>query len=338
MRFTACFLMALLVSRLALAEVPFWGNKASDPAETAPAALPIGHFVWAPQVAPEGPIVVVVSLEEQLAYAYRNGVRIGYAKVSTGKKGYATPTGVFTTLQKDKDHHSKTYNNAPMPYTQRLTWDGVALHAGGVPDYPSSHGCVHLPSEFARLLFEASPLGMTVVVGNAHSAPVDVAHPAMLAPVDARTGQPVETPKLAVAEESRWEPEKVPHGPVSLLLSGADRRLLVFRNGVEIGRSRIAFQDHGTRLGTHVYTVTGVQADGRPKWTAVGIPGHAGDANAPLDPEQTRRVRIPDEFVLKLSPLLKPGATLLVTDAEILPHHTGSALTVLTDKAPEAAL
>ena len=74
------------------------------------------------------------------------------------------------------------------------------------------------------------------------------------------------------------------------------------------------------------------------KWTAVVIPGHAGDANAPLDPEQTRRVRIPDEFVLKLSPLLKPGATLLVTDAEILPHHTGSALTVLTDKAPEAAL
>ncbi len=73
---------------------------------------------------------------------YRNGVRIAVSTCSTGKKGHETPTGVFTILEKDKDHHSSTYNNAPMPNMNRLTWSGVALHAGNLPGYPASHGCV----------------------------------------------------------------------------------------------------------------------------------------------------------------------------------------------------
>jgi len=79
--------------------------------------------VWDPALAPEGPIVVVVSLTEQRAYVYRNGVQIGFTTVSTGKPGHETPTGIFTILQKDKDHRSSKYNNAPMPYQERLTWD-----------------------------------------------------------------------------------------------------------------------------------------------------------------------------------------------------------------------
>ena len=96
--------------------VPFWGAKESSPADTPPAALRPGEFVWVPDIAPEGPIVVVVSLTEQRAYVYRNGVAIGYTTVSTGKPGHETPTGIFTIMQKDKDHHSSKYNNAPMPY------------------------------------------------------------------------------------------------------------------------------------------------------------------------------------------------------------------------------
>jgi lipoprotein-anchoring transpeptidase ErfK/SrfK len=82
-----------------------------------------------------------------------------------------TPTGVFTTKLKDKDHHSSIYHNAAMPYTQRNTNDGVALHAGGVPGYPDLHGCVHLPSEYARLLFDAAPLGMTIVIADYRTQP-----------------------------------------------------------------------------------------------------------------------------------------------------------------------
>ena len=130
----AAFLAAALAAfAFAAHAVPFWGAKSSMPADTDPAKLKPGEFVWEGEAVSAGPIVVVVSLVEQRANVYRNGVRVGVSTASTGKPGHRTPTGVFTVLQKDADHHSKTYNNAAMPYTERLTWDGVALHAGGLP-------------------------------------------------------------------------------------------------------------------------------------------------------------------------------------------------------------
>jgi lipoprotein-anchoring transpeptidase ErfK/SrfK len=123
----------------------FWGAKQPLPFETSSDQLKPGEFTWAPDFSPHGPILVTVSLDEQRAYAYRNGVLIGTATVSSGKKGHETPTGVFHTLMKDANHRSKKYNNAAMPYTQKITQYGIALHAGGLPGYPSSHGCVHLP-------------------------------------------------------------------------------------------------------------------------------------------------------------------------------------------------
>jgi len=114
-----------------------------QPAGTPPEDLKGGEFVWNPDASPSGPVVVVVSLSEQFAYVYRNGLRIAYCPVATGKPGHETPTGVFTILQKDKDHVSSIYN-AKMPYTERLTWSGICLHAGSIPGYPNSHGCIHL--------------------------------------------------------------------------------------------------------------------------------------------------------------------------------------------------
>jgi lipoprotein-anchoring transpeptidase ErfK/SrfK len=90
-------------------------------------------------------VAVIVSLPDQLVHVYRNGVRIAVSTCSTGKPGHATPTGVFMVLEKDKHHHSSTYNNAPMPNMSCLTWDGIALHAGQLPGCPASHGCVCLP-------------------------------------------------------------------------------------------------------------------------------------------------------------------------------------------------
>ena len=111
-----------------------------------------------------------------------------------------------------------------MPFSERLTGDGVALHAGGLPGYPSSHGCVHLPSEFARLLFEVSPKGMTVVIANDAKQPEQVAHPAPLSPVNAKTGSVVKVPRLSATEAFRWHPEKSPEGPLSIVMSGADKQ------------------------------------------------------------------------------------------------------------------
>ena len=87
--------------------------------------------------------------------------------VSTGRPGHTTPTGSFEILQKRREHYSNLYNNAPMPFMQRLTWDGIALHAGQIPGRPASHGCVRLPLEFARLLFGATQMGGRVHIIDA---------------------------------------------------------------------------------------------------------------------------------------------------------------------------
>jgi hypothetical protein len=277
---------------------------------------------------------------EQRAYTYRNGVLIGRSTVSTGKRGHETPTGVSKTTLKDEDHRSSKYNNAPMPYTQRFTADDVTLHAGGIPGYPELHGCVHLPTEFARLLFDAAPVGMTVVVADAHSPPRDEVHPAFLAPVVA-SGAHAEQRRLPAGETFRWEPEKSPEGPVSVLRSQQDQRAVVLRNGVEIGRTRIAVGDPERPFGTHVYVrkapvadATGAAGDA-PASVAVGVAGHLGDDDTPPDPSAIERIALPEAFRVQLEPLILPGTSLVVTDTAILEQTTGAPMTALTSP-PEA--
>lgn len=169
-----------------------------EPVEPAPVAaveapsemldLEPGEFLWHPEVSPDGPVVVVVSLPEQLAHVYRDGVRIGVSTISSGKPGNDTPTGTFPILQKRVEHYSNLYDSAPMPYMQRLTWDGIALHAGRNPGYPASHGCIRLPHEFAALLYDVTSHDTTVVVADESSHSADVVRPGASAPVDSYTG------------------------------------------------------------------------------------------------------------------------------------------------------
>lgn len=143
-----------------------------------------GHFIWRPDPAASGPVRVVVSLPLQLAYVFKGGTLIGASSVSTGKPGYDTPPGTFTILEKKEQHRSNLYDDAPMPFMQRLTWDGVALHAGKVTGQPASHGCVRLPSSFARKLFAETRLGAQVVVTD--EAPLSADQALALLPPDAR--------------------------------------------------------------------------------------------------------------------------------------------------------
>jgi hypothetical protein len=332
-----------LFAAAAVFAVPFWGARDSSPAGTPPAALKPGEFVWAPDVAPDGPIVVIVSLTEQRAYAYRNGVEIGYTTVSTGKPGHETPTGIFTILQKDKDHRSSKYNDAPMPYQERLTWDGVALHAGGLPGYPESHGCVHLPSKFSEDLFSVTHLGMTVVIVDEKTAPADVVHPAALVPVSATSGEIEIQQRLAAGEKWRWEPEKSPDGPVSMMMSAADQRIIVLRNGVEIGRSRVFISDPGAALGTHAFIVKAGTGNGESailagaaarNWMEVPMPGYGSRTGNQLADVVGNRMRLPQDFAKLLYPLLVPGTTLLVTDEPMLEENTGKSMTVMGSGNP----
>src|SRR5262245_14314781 len=153
MKYFAAFLLsACALSQSALAQQVPLGSR---PVLEVATKLKPGQFVWAPDAAPEGPVLMVVNLATQRAILFRNGVPIGASTISSGKTGYETPTGVFTVLEKKKEHYSKTYNNAAMPNMQRLTWKGIALHAGNLPGYPASHGCVRLPTQFSSLLFGA---------------------------------------------------------------------------------------------------------------------------------------------------------------------------------------
>ena len=128
------------------------------------ARLSPGQFFWDPKAASTGPVFMVIDLTRQRALVYRDGVPIAASTVSTGSKGRETPTGVFTILQKAVVHRSNTYDDAPMPYMQRLTSKGVAMHAGNLPGYPASHGCIRLPKAFAKLLYGVTELGTPVMI------------------------------------------------------------------------------------------------------------------------------------------------------------------------------
>ena len=126
-----------------------------------------GQSRWLPEAATaSGAVSIVVSLPLQRAWVFRGGALIGVTTISSGQPGYDTPVGRFTILEKQVDHHSNLYDDAPMPFMQRLTWDGVALHAGQVMAEPASHGCIRLPRGFAQRLFGMTALGTAVVVSD----------------------------------------------------------------------------------------------------------------------------------------------------------------------------
>jgi hypothetical protein len=137
-------------------------------ADTDGLSLQAGQFTWLEpaQARPGSPVTMLVSLSEQRGFLYRDGRRIAVTTLSTGVRGHDTPAGVFPITQKERVHHSNKYNNAPMPYMQRLTRWGHALHAGQVRPGPASHGCVRLPAEFAKQLFSMTQRGDLVVISQ----------------------------------------------------------------------------------------------------------------------------------------------------------------------------
>ncbi|WP_076070311.1 L,D-transpeptidase [Sphingomonas montana] len=306
------------------------GAKASSPTELVRMAeqLKPGQWVWAPTIAPSGPILVYVDLSRQRATVYRNGIRIGVTTVSSGKPGHATPTGVFTILQKDANHRSSKYNDAPMPFQQRLTWDGVALHAGGLPGYPESHGCVHLPYGFSRALFGVTTLGATVVIDGDAAHHVRTSDASLLAPYDAH-GRPTASAVLG-ARQYAWTPDRAPAGPLTIIVSKSEQRVVVLRGGVEIGRSVAKVNDDDP--GSHVVQLA-AHADGTARWMYLGLPGHEAEEGKSLDEAVINRLQLPRPFYEAVKAALRPGTTILITQSPV-GRSTGEPLTVLDAVIP----
>jgi hypothetical protein len=272
-------------------------------------------FFWRPDLAPNGPVVLVVSLDEQRLYAYRNGVAIGASPISSGKPGYATPTGIYTILEKARVHHSNLYDDAPMPFMLRITWDGVALHAGALPGHPASHGCIRLPAAFAERLFEATGQGTVVVVADARVAPAVVAHPAAIAPIDLQGNL------TDLAGVARPLPDAIP-APLSIVVSTHDRALYVLGAGHLVATSPLETRGEPVR-GTLLY-VRRAQPDTWPatraqsRWAAYRV---LGQGEVPDPAELATRLKVPQPFGERLRAHISAGTTVIVTD---LPGRGGS--------------
>lgn len=256
----------------------------------AAARLRPGQYLWAPQVAPSGPMVMIVNLKTQRATVYRNGLPIGITTISTGRRGHETPPGVYTILQKDADHRSSIYDNAPMPFMQRLTWDGIALHGGHLPGYPASHGCIRLPEAFAKLLFRETRIGMLVVVARLEAMPAMAITQA--APLSSER-----------AETVLWRAEGQAAAPLSIVVSTADREVRVIRDGKEIGAAPVTFSAEVP--GPVAYQR---QSDGQ--WLRLLLPGQ--DQATATDLGQGV-IQVDPAFRERVLATAGPGSTVVVT-------------------------
>jgi hypothetical protein len=287
-----------------------------------------GEYWWKPQLSPQGPVVVLVSIPQQTMHVYRNGILIGRTTVSTGSKGHDTPGGVFTILEKKETHHSKKYNDAPMPNMQRLTWTGIAMHSGQLPGYAASHGCVRLPYDFSQLLFATTANGGTVVIGDGKTpTPHLASNPGLLlAPANFT---PDMLRKLG-QNDYDWNPERSTEGPMTIVVSSADHAVYVYRNGKPIGRAALEVSGFG-KLGSQVFTLLegssgkmSKLAPGREagRWMRVSSEGRGPDAE-----KIAERLRFSPDFAHKVAEAMRPGTTVLVTDNQVV-RKPGSDNTV----------
>lgn len=287
--------------------------------------LSAGQFAWQPEASPEGPVVMIVSLPQQLVHVYRNGVEIGVSTCSTGKPGHRTPTGVFTILEKQRQHVSSIYKGAQMPNMERLTWGGVALHAGNLPGYPASHGCVRLPLKFSALLFEVTHVGTVVIIADERTQPANVLHPGLLLPKVAETEARALSETIGGKKaHSPWE-ATVRYPVSSVVISRADSRAHVTRDGVLEGSYHVDIINPRKPIGTHVYSLVGPAADGSGlTWLSFGIGKAQKDAHIVhwQGDDAMKRVVIRDmQRAREIAASFHPGSTLLLTDAAA-PHNS----------------
>ena len=285
---------------------------------------------------PNGPVIIVVSTDEQQLTIYDNGAVVGRTSVSTGVPDHPTPRGVFSILQKQRHHTSNIYSDAPMPFMQRITWSGVALHEGHVTGRPASHGCIRLPRAFAERLWPYTRIGMRVVVAGADARPVEFSHPRLfgaarrdavqLRTTIAQTGasdEPV-SPPLAFPPGS---------GHVAMFVSRKEGKLFVRRDFKPLYETAVEIADPSRPLGLHVFTAMEIRDKGAPaRWTALNMPDPpppppaprprkeepspvATVAPAPSSSSQALdRIAIPDDARNAIADILHPGASLVVSD------------------------
>ncbi len=311
----------------------------AEPQVAAIDELAPGQFAWHPDRAPGGPVAIVVSIPDQRVYVYRNGVRIGVSTCSTGKRGHETPTGVFTILEKDKHHRSSTYNNAPMPNMNRLTWSGIALHAGNLPGYPASHGCVRMPIAFSEKLFSVTKVGTPVIIADAATYPTTVLHPGMILSDDvhatiasATAPGPDARPRTTPAKAGAAAPAK---RATSILISSAEQRIVILEDGHVAATGAATISEPGRPLGNHVYVLSPISdADDRLVWRTIGYYESAARGIEYTPAETLARIRGDQAIIAAIQQRLAPGTVMMTVDLPLSADtRTGKDFVIMTDQA-----
>jgi L,D-transpeptidase-like protein len=272
------------------------------------------------------PVLIVVSIARQKLSVFANDTEIGTSPVSTGVPGHPTPLGVFSVIQKQLYHESNLYSAAPMPYMQRITWSGIALHAGVLPGHPASHGCIRLPRDFAVELYRLTKVGARVVVTRGDPSPREIVHQALFQPKPPEQKEPdtaigagasaattAVTTNAANADEitgsapsegkttttsQQAAPPAPRKGTVSVFISRKERKLYVRLNFEQLFATTASIADPDKPIGTHVFTAL-APADNAAgmRWNVLSIPSsnhkklaelrHGRQAESDSGPAQT---------------------------------------------------
>ena len=245
----------------------------------------------APMRAAEGPLQIVISIGSQRLWVYDSKGLLDTSTISTGVGGYPTPTGVFAIIDKEVTHYSNIYGGASMPFMQRLTMSGVAMHSGMVTGRPASHGCVRLPHPFAVRLYRLTRLGVRVILAPNAPVPEDIAHPRLFVRKPAPTPEPLDPGSVkgvAIAAASEMitaignarvgkitaeRAQELAKLPISVLVSKADGKVVVRHGFRQIYEAPATIRDPDRPLGTHVYTALALKDDGSTmRWQAMSLP------------------------------------------------------------------
>ena len=343
-------------------------NTTPAPQRPAKSAMPVSHTPAAP-AAPaatglaaraRGPLQLFISLDKQQLTLYAGGEPIAHSRVSSGKPGHSSPTGVFSIIQKDRWHRSNLYDDAPMYFMQRITWSGVALHQGIVPNYPASHGCIRLPGAFAQELWATTRIGARVIVTRGEVAPVEIAHPRLFVPMQRPQPLAVASINYVEAAERAWtlalldgsksvawmtatdysapprteEPAKpaLKPGAVAVFVSRKEGKIFVRKGFEPIYEAPISIARTDEPIGTHVFTALALKDDGAAlRWNVVSM-ASTGAGAAPMTAAQALdRVGIPPDARELISELVGPGASLIISDHGLGPETgKGTDFIVLT--------
>ena len=253
-----------------------------------------------PEPLPKGPLQIIISIVDQRVSLFDNGALIARSSVSTGMEGHPTPLGVFSVISKQRWHRSNIYSAAPMPYMQRITWSGIALHAGVVPGHPASHGCIRLKNDFAVRLWHLTKRGTRVIIAHGDVQPVEITNPHLFQPKAASGSSEFQTATVATksigtaaatqgslvsnAETPEAASLQVPGSapaasapkkivPISIFVSRKLSKLFVRQGFTPLFDVPVKIENPEEPLGTHVFTAMEFQNEGTAiRWTVVSIP------------------------------------------------------------------